>query len=167
MPAGEVVSVQVDSSTWISWGRSPYKTMLSNRALIGKVGVELGRAYGDDGFLTFYSYHDLLALDIDDHVPALEVSWYFEGDIQVADLLRPFVWEGSLVFCFLCTGCCLFGGSWLYNTSGSAMNIVRKMLKRSGEQLFRLGGGAACCTQFDGKPKKATQKVPILIKRNT
>ena len=78
--------------------------------------------YGDDRFLSLDSQHKLSFLDVNYHVLALEVTGYFECDIYISDLLRPFVWEGRLFFSFFRTGSFFFGGGWLCRKIDSAKN---------------------------------------------
>jgi len=97
-------------------------------------GVLLGRGmgtYGDDGIFAFDSYHQFLFLDLDDEVSTFEVSRDFHGDVEIPDLLRPFVGEGCLFFGLLCSSCCFFRRGWFCDWR------VRLSLEVQGELLGR------------------------------
>jgi hypothetical protein len=54
--------------------------------------------------------NQLLLLDVDVQVPALEIARDGEGYVDIAYCLRPFVWEGLLLGRLLGAGGSLFGG---------------------------------------------------------
>ena len=76
------------------------------------MGVEnkRGRTDLEDRFLPLNAGRDGLLLDVDDQVAPLEVAGDGDGDVDVADGLRPLVWEGILLGLLLGTGRGLFGG---------------------------------------------------------
>jgi hypothetical protein len=68
---------------------------------------KLGETDADYGLLAFDAENQLLLLDIDIEILSLQVSRYFDGNIKVTNCLGPFVWQSSLLFCFLGACCCL------------------------------------------------------------
>jgi hypothetical protein len=87
VPEGEAVSVQVDSSTWISYGRSPCPSYQLLNRRIWKRGI----ANVDDRVLAFDAQHKLLLFDVDIEILSFQISGYFNGDIKITDRLCPFV----------------------------------------------------------------------------
>lgn len=69
-------------------------------------------AYIDDGFLSLDTSDKFLLLDLDHEIPGLVVSGDDEGDVELIDLLCPFVRQRSLLLLFLGAGSGLLGGVW-------------------------------------------------------
>ena len=130
-PEGEVVRVQVDSSTWISWGRSPYAFVNSYRR--GE-----GENYIYKRFLSFHAEHKLLLLDIDNQILSFQVARYFDCDIQITDCLSPFVRKSSLFLCFFRASCSLFLGSRVFigDIDLYGCSLVKFRSRNLGRQLL-------------------------------
>ena len=65
-----------------------------------------------DWLLPLDACHELLLLDIDYEVPALVLAVDRDGHVDVADRLRPLVWQGRLLGSLFCSRGRLLGGGW-------------------------------------------------------
>lgn len=67
--------------------------------------------YVDDGLLALDASLDLLLLQLDDEVTALQVAGNRRyHDVELRYCLGPFVGQSSLLGGFFCAGCCLLLG---------------------------------------------------------
>lgn len=130
MPSGAVSSVQVESSTWIAWGRSPCEAVgtcqrIGSPSHLGhRGGGKGGQAYAYDGRLALHAGRYLLLLDIDDQVLALVVARDTgDGDVDVTDRLCPLVGESLLFGLLLCAGGCLLGGGGFCAQGGPSVKV--------------------------------------------
>jgi len=81
----------------------------------GVVWVDcMGQFSIDEGVLASDPSKQLLLLDLDDQVPRLEVAGDGDGDVNIANGLCPFVWQGSLFGLLPCAGRGFFCRSWVW-----------------------------------------------------
>ena len=78
------------------------------------VGGEKMATYIDDGVLALDASLEVLALDLNDEIFRLVVPRYLKRDVQLVDLLLPFVGESLLLKDLLLLGSLNLCGSGFY-----------------------------------------------------
>ena len=99
-----------------------------------------------DGLLALDARRDPRLPEVDDEVPALEVSGDGEGDVDVADGLRPLVGEGGLLSGLLGAGSGLLGGVGFCAGHTVSRGVARRL---------------AGCRAQKRKPQESGNSVPL------